>query len=364
MHARNALRRMLYFARGMAQSASNYGTSVLVTSQEHITILIFVVGTCLFLILLMLYFLLDYPSESDDAGGKGNLAPTKVSHALQHEKSAYQNPYHASALTYPSGSQRLLLPGSAQSVHKPHQSASGSYPGPSQPMPRRVPPQPTSPLCPELVVPPDHECTLVIPKESSLHWAAGRTGGFQVMDMDAKPVLHFSMIEHEGKPSISQHGGELVAPRLTLTSANGGPVLAYCCARPGATGPFFVYRQEGELFATLDCVPERQHVNSNSDIHTYVLADRGGSKLLLHFPMDPAASQIRIMNDQALLCATVEPTSADAGGKTGSKGSDCGLIVRISPRVDVAALLCAFLCSLQLLKLERQASESAFACSP
>eukprot|EP00747_Dinoflagellata_sp_TGD_P207615 gnl/TRDRNA2_/TRDRNA2_81168_c0_seq1.p1 gnl/TRDRNA2_/TRDRNA2_81168_c0~~gnl/TRDRNA2_/TRDRNA2_81168_c0_seq1.p1 ORF type:complete len:638 (+),score=101.15 gnl/TRDRNA2_/TRDRNA2_81168_c0_seq1:139-2052(+) len=267
------------------------------------------------------------------------IAVPSSSRARRSNNDGLVSPPFSATMLEPRGDARAgISPGPAPSL------AAASVPPSASSAPSNIGP---TPLCPELVVPEDHECALVIPREAAGRWNAGEFGGFCITDTSGAPVLRFSVTTPPPSPQDSTEGGhEMRAPKLVLSSASGGQVLAYCCARPGAFGPFFVYRHTGELFATLDrdtsLVPDPSRPAEAS--LRYTLTDRAGQQLRFETPEQKG--QMRVSGDNGVLQATV-----GLAEKQGVASSVDGILLRVGPRADVGALLCGLISTLQLRRM-------------
>lgn len=196
------------------------------------------------------------------------------------------------------------------------------------------------PLCPELVVPESHECTLLLPVDATRPWVPDVTK-FVVVDMNESPVLRFAFLSStQRQGGYEAPPGPGSAPRLVLTSAEGSTVLAQCSTRPGrpGAGPYFVYSRVGELFATLDRDAGSSGRGSagGGGESRFLLSDRGGGRLRYVVPAELATGAVQVTNEHGML----------RGETRSHEGGD--LTARIGPGSDVGAMLCGLLCSLQL----------------
>lgn len=217
----------------------------------------------------------------------------------------------------------------------------------------RFSPQSAVPLCDDLVVPKDHECALILPATALGRWDIGKSGSFDVTDTKGAPLVGFSVTAPS--PQAAREAGT-PAPRIIMTSTQ-GTVLAYCCARPGAVGPFFVYRQSRELFAT--CDRSRIPSSDTNVAHRYALVEQStGGSLFFDLPrLSPdRGGHLTITDDRGSLQAAVGPWDGPVRKTSLSRGEEeatGSLLVRIGPQGDTGALLSGLLCSMQLLRLER-----------
>jgi len=176
-------------------------------------------------------------------------------------------------------------------------------------------------FCPDLVVPEQCECILVVPVYAP-------NGSFSICDMHGRAVLH---------AFTSANGA---AWRLDVQSAT-GETLARCVeARPSvgsaAAGNGFEFHMldaHGQFYARLVQLHGEER---------FVLTTQSGLKLHLWGNFQTQA--INVSDEEDSLLATTEPCGADFG-QTGSYYR-----LRVAPLENVGHSLCALLCIGQILR--------------
>lgn len=197
------------------------------------------------------------------------------------------------------------------------------------------------PLCAELMVPEHRECRLLMPASVLDRWDGGKSSSFEVTDTQGVAVLRFSVSAAKGSESGPS------APRIVMTQPQVDAALAYCCARPGASGPFFVYRQARDLFGTC-WGSSKEAASKSADVaHRFMLVDTSGNRLVYDVPTRKLG-HLRVTDGSGALRAAVGPWEAQPGA-----GPPETLLIRVGPQADAGAVLCGLLCGMQLLRLEQ-----------
>lgn len=172
-------------------------------------------------------------------------------------------------------------------------------------------------LSPDLVVPDNCECALLMPIKEI------RPGSYHITDMVGSEVLH-----------VSPKGPKR---RLALMSA-AGDVLAQCCAaRPSAppgqpgSAEFHFFRPNGDYFALL---------SRGTDQERYTLSTVRGTQMSLwgYF----GQHSVNVTGDAGKLLATTEKCQADFD----PDGEYFRL--RVASKMDVGLVLCSLLCIFHL----------------
>jgi hypothetical protein len=185
-------------------------------------------------------------------------------------------------------------------------------------------------FCPDLVVPPNCECILILPLDG-----LQRMSTFEITDINGIAVLRVT-------PQPAMQGRSFW--QATVNSAV-GELLAQCCeAVPGAAsmpgGEFYLSRSGGQLFAKLNHIQAQDRY-----LLTYV-----NSSAILHFWGDFDGGVVNVTDTSDLLFATTETGSADFN----QSGSFCKL--RVAPGADVGLALCGLLCVGQHKRNQRKLS--------
>lgn len=187
-------------------------------------------------------------------------------------------------------------------------------------------------LCPELVVPRGSECVLAVPALISRRPSLDIE--FDVRDTKGNPVLRaqtFSL----GSPTPT----DLVIrgqtqPTIVLRATHPGSVLAYCSSTLSSTEAhpmFYIYRQDGELFAYL----QREERNERYG-PAYVLKIGNGGQMFFYGVYAEHAINVWD-NEQRELLAAVEGASMDFDYENHYYK------VRVAPNVDAGLILCSLL---------------------
>jgi len=183
-------------------------------------------------------------------------------------------------------------------------------------------------FCPDLVVPQQCECILVVPVYAP-------TGNFSVCDMNGRAVLHAS----------TKNGGTAANDRgdlwqLSVQTAT-GEALAHCVEVKSAAGStatngaleFNILDAKAAYFGNLVQLPGQQH---------FQLTTQAGDKL--HFWGNFQTQAVNVTDEQGGLLATTEPCGVDFD-QTGIYYR-----LRVAPLANVGHSLCALLCIGQILK--------------
>lgn len=190
-------------------------------------------------------------------------------------------------------------------------------------------------LCPDLVVPPNCECILLVPTRSLEQGPVSVTDthGNAVLSIEPRPVAAAGSSRMACRPVAACGGGdsspEAGSPqagarsqRLVLKTIY-GDLLAQCGPAPARPSPpeFHLLRATGEHFAKLSC-------NAGRDRCT--LTTRAGSRL--HFWGSPANHALNVAHSSGKICATTEPQNLHY------------YKLRVAPLMDVGLVLCGVLC--------------------
>lgn len=181
-------------------------------------------------------------------------------------------------------------------------------------------------FCPDLVVPQQCECILVVPVYAPV-------GNFSVCDLNGRAVLHAS----------SKNGGTAAKDRgdlwqLSVQTAT-GEALAHCVEVKSAAGSsateleFNILDAKAAYFGNLVTLPGQQH---------FQLTTQAGDKL--HFWGNFQTQAVNVTDEQGGLLATTEPCGVDFD-QTGIYYR-----LRVAPLANVGHSLCALLCIGQILK--------------
>mmetsp|Transcript_65281 Transcript_65281/g.144343 ORF Transcript_65281/g.144343 Transcript_65281/m.144343 type:complete len:424 (+) Transcript_65281:204-1475(+) len=168
-------------------------------------------------------------------------------------------------------------------------------------------------FCPDLVVPEDCECRLIVPIRSMSQ------GSFDVTDLNGNTVLRVMPYNQSRGP-----------PRFALSTGQ-GDVMAQCCpARPShlhADGVVEIHllRAAGDYFAKL--------FHESTD--RYVLEMHDGSRLWF---CGESSRAIKVTNESGQLLATAEGSASHE-----RNAENCCLSV--APLVDVGLILCGLICA-------------------
>jgi len=161
-------------------------------------------------------------------------------------------------------------------------------------------------LCPELVVPEGQECTLLVPRLPNGSAAASQASQISVDDLRGVPVFH-AYFGRQGRC-------------LTLASAGGDSIFAFCCEDEATRGLTIHHSTEAQ-FASLRADGGRG----------YTVATRRGWRV--HLRGDIRLGNVNATDDQGHLLALAEPF-----GQGNSRRS-----VRIGPQVDAGLIALAIL---------------------
>lgn len=175
-------------------------------------------------------------------------------------------------------------------------------------------------FCPDLVVPEQCECILVVPVYAP-------AGAFNICDMNGRAVLHANT-----HPPGRGGGWSLNVKTAT------GEVLANCIevGRPGSCDEFRILDAKGAFFASLVQLHSQQR---------FVLTTRSGYKLHLWGNFQTQA--VNITDEDGGLVATTEPCGIDLD-QTGAYYR-----LRVAPLVNVGHSLCALFCIGQVLRANK-----------
>jgi hypothetical protein len=285
--------------------------------------------TCVFLVTLggLAIWLLQQFS------GLRNTSRRDMSSERLNQQRFEQAPYPRTAPKSPILNQNVSPAPSVQDAREfinkpPNQGFPGSYLGsstPPPPMGSGSASRGTSPrmayrdgsFCPELIVPQQSECILLMPIDS-----ARRSSSFEVTDVNGNIVLRVV-------PEQPRFGNLW---RASIQTAN-GELLAQCCeARyqpsSGAAREFLLLRAGGDTYGKLRHSPAQDR---------YLLTLVNGTSL--HFWGNFENQSVNFTDDKDRLFATTETgVSADFD----PRGQYCRL--RIAPLVDVGLTLCGLLC--------------------
>lgn len=174
-------------------------------------------------------------------------------------------------------------------------------------------------FCPDLVVPQQCECILVVPVYAPV-------GSFGIADMNGRSVLQ----------AASQVQGQGLLWQLHLQTTT-GESLARCIevkpSSPGTLPSFHILDAKGKYFASLAQVQGQQR---------FELTTQNGFKLHLYGNFQTQAVNVTDENDSLL--ATTEPCGTDFD-QTGIYYR-----LRVAPLANVGHSLCALLCIGQILR--------------
>lgn len=194
-------------------------------------------------------------------------------------------------------------------------------------------------LCPELVVPEDCECSLVIPARTMGQGMPGFIQPLEVTDLDGGTVL-LRVIPNDEAWNRLSNGGEVggqdpaaaeaaqMERLLTLVTPQGS-VLATCCLNSGLGQPLeiaLLRAGEGKPFATLTMGEEN------------IICTQVG-KTFRYMPCSSTPCRFDVFDEEVRKCATSRmlTTEFDARG-------EC-YCVQMAPLTDVGLLLCGMLFS-------------------
>jgi len=195
-------------------------------------------------------------------------------------------------------------------------------------------------LCPELVVPEDCECSLVIPARPL--WQ----GPLEVTDLDGGTVLLQAISNDEAWGRLLLTGGEAAGQdpgvaetqmeRLLTLLTPQGTVLAYCCANSGPGEPLqiaMLRAGEGNTFATL----------TMRDSHEYIISTEVG-KTFRFTPGNSMACRFDVFDEMERKCATSRMLTSEFDAR-----GEC-YCAQTAPLTDVGLLLCGMLCTCNVLE--------------
>lgn len=179
-------------------------------------------------------------------------------------------------------------------------------------------------FCPDLVVPQQCECILVVPVYAPV-------GSFSISDMNGRPVLQAN----------TQMQGQGLLWQLHLQTATGESLARCIEVRPNGPGSsmslgnveFHISDAKGNHFATLMQVQGQQR---------FELTTQNGFKL--HFYGNFQTQAVNITDKEDSLLATTEPCGEDFD-QTGIYYR-----LRVAPLANVGHSLCALLCIGQILR--------------
>jgi len=171
-------------------------------------------------------------------------------------------------------------------------------------------------FCPDLVVPEQCECILVVPVYAP-------TGAFNICDMNGRAVLN----------AFTQTSSARGAPRWSLDVKTAtGELLAKCIEVGTQSVEYHILDSKRSFFASIVELHGQQR---------YEMTTRGGSRVHLWGNFQTQA--VNVTDEQGVLLATTEPCGIDLD-RTGSYYR-----LRVAPLVNVGHSLCALLCIGQIL---------------
>mmetsp|Transcript_64447 Transcript_64447/g.185217 ORF Transcript_64447/g.185217 Transcript_64447/m.185217 type:complete len:432 (+) Transcript_64447:13-1308(+) len=236
--------------------------------------------------------------------------------AAKNLRQRFQSPAAAAALLEQQRRQQAQQAGAGASQRSQRQVPAPCTPGPiysggkaDSASLSKLPDYTAAYLCPELVVPEEQECTLLVPRLPE----GGSSG--QVTVDDLRGVAVFRAYYGQGK-------------RLILSSAAGDSVFAFC--RDGESGTLTIHHPSDAQFGSL-----------RSDGGGYTVATRRG--VCMHLRGDVRLGNLNATDEQGQLLAIAEPVA-----KSNARRS-----VRIGPQVD-AGLVALVLLGIDVL--EQQAA--------
>jgi hypothetical protein len=316
-------------ARSVMSRMRCWCTECLATVSTHLesmssgaTFWSFGVAILLLLMGIAVYVLIYHPAVFGGSGTRErSFYPLRASPQMSNRnlKSPLQtsSPMQTSAFQPSPGRGTLMSRGTANSLPKRMTTAGPSGSSSEDDEPSRfgggIPSE--AQFCPDLVVPQQCECILVLPLD---HAQLSMT--FEVSDTNGTPVLRV----------VPQQPTAGRLWRATLTSTT-GDLLAQCCEASSLRSntseiEYQLMRTGGQLWAKLVYDPARDR---------YALNPLSGGVLHLWgtFP-----AQVHITDDSNRLFATTEIGSSDFD----PQGKYCKL--RVAPLADVGLALCGLLC--------------------
>jgi len=188
-------------------------------------------------------------------------------------------------------------------------------------------------FCPSLVVPPNSECSLVLPD------MAVTTEPFKITDLHGHAVLE--VVHKVSDPW-----------QVELTTVE-GDLLAKCSAAPGSTTgtpQYHFLRPSGEYFAKLQhedtssskrgAVPAHKSSGNGQDsqCENYSISLPGGVRLRMTVSHEQL---VDIMDESGQLLASLEPTITSPSN---TSENHAHLRLRVAPESDAGLAVCAVLC--------------------
>lgn len=171
-------------------------------------------------------------------------------------------------------------------------------------------------FCPDLVVPEQCECILVVPVYAP-------TGAFNICDMNGRAVLN----------AFTQKSSARGGPRWSLDVKTAtGELLAKCIEVGTQSVEYHILDAKRSFFASIVELHGQQR---------YEMTTCGGSRIHLWGNFQTQA--VNVTDEQGVLLATTEPCGIDLD-RTGSYYR-----LRVAPLVNVGHSLCALLCIGQIL---------------
>lgn len=185
-------------------------------------------------------------------------------------------------------------------------------------------------LSPQLVVPADCECALVLRMPTS-----GWRGSFAISDTRGSAVLQVSIVDGE----LAGTSGQATLEIQLCSSSTPTSKVARCrLLKAGKIGTFCVYQGEStDLFAT---------VTRDTGGKAKLVLASGGSFNFIREDRD----NVRVVDDHDQLHGTSEPYNPRDSHAGASMQTDAGksCLVRIGPLSDAGLVLCGLLCIHQL----------------
>uniref|UniRef100_A0A7S1FGM0 Uncharacterized protein n=1 Tax=Noctiluca scintillans TaxID=2966 RepID=A0A7S1FGM0_NOCSC len=175
----------------------------------------------------------------------------------------------------------------------------------------------SSNLCPELVVPPNCECIVAVPL------CPVPPHGLKITDLAGTFILR--VVTHAAGSGGTTQG--------FVVQSEPGIVLARCHASPGDEPEFYVYRGNGDYFATF-VLDDAQH--------GFRLQTVGGESLLFWGDVDTLSVNVTEATGQLIALSEMFTPEFEHVGEFYS--------LRVSPRTDVGLLLCCLFCVSHLRK--------------
>lgn len=193
----------------------------------------------------------------------------------------------------------------------------------------------TNYLCPDLVVPEGTECVLAVPVVAGVRGAPeGSARPIAISDKHGKTLLQVVI------DRVSQRrGGMQLEERIALKSARGNTTLAYCeMSRQEAGGHnmCLVFKEDGDLFAKLDCDGTRKTDEHMDTLEHFELSSAVGG-WHLDFYGNMADKNLNVTNEDSQLLATAEA----ADFSFAHPGTAYQL--RVAPLADAGLILCVMM---------------------